>query len=169
MARRFRGEWVHKVDQKGRVSVPAPFRRALEEGDPDWNPESAPNLVLIFGFSAQPFIEGYTMRAIEELDDMIADLPRFSPERESLERMLQTKSLQTQIDENGRIVLPARLREQFAIGDEAMFAGRGETFQIWSNESYAARESEFAAEMAQPGRERELLAMLDKRRRESAS
>ena len=35
MARRFRGESVHKVDNKGRVSIPAPFRRILEEGDPE--------------------------------------------------------------------------------------------------------------------------------------
>ena len=35
-ARRFRGESVHKVDAKGRVSIPAAFRRVLEDGDPDW-------------------------------------------------------------------------------------------------------------------------------------
>ena len=35
MARRFRGESVHKVDAKGHVSIPAPFRRVLEEGDPN--------------------------------------------------------------------------------------------------------------------------------------
>ena len=40
MKRRFRGESVNKVDAKGRVSVPAAFRRALEEGDPD-SPASA--------------------------------------------------------------------------------------------------------------------------------
>ncbi|MCK4861351.1 MAG: cell division/cell wall cluster transcriptional repressor MraZ, partial [Rhodobacteraceae bacterium] len=32
MARRFRGKSVHKVDAKGRVSIPASFRRVLEEG-----------------------------------------------------------------------------------------------------------------------------------------
>ena len=50
MKGRFRGESVHKVDQKGRVSVPASFRRVIEEGDPDWgagvNPVSYTHLTL---------------------------------------------------------------------------------------------------------------------------
>ena len=35
--RRFRGEAENKVDAKGRISIPAPFRRILEEGAPDWS------------------------------------------------------------------------------------------------------------------------------------
>ena len=35
MAEAFRGEFNQKVDGKARVSIPAPFRRVLEAGDPD--------------------------------------------------------------------------------------------------------------------------------------
>ena len=34
MSRRFRGESHHKVDAKGRVSIPASFRRVIEASDP---------------------------------------------------------------------------------------------------------------------------------------
>jgi len=44
--RRFRGEAENKVDNKGRVSIPAAFRRILEEGDPDWSSGLNPNLLL---------------------------------------------------------------------------------------------------------------------------
>ena len=47
--RRFRGEGHHKVDGKGRVSIPASFRRVLESGDPDWTDGLNPNLVIVYG------------------------------------------------------------------------------------------------------------------------
>ena len=47
--RRFRGEAENKVDAKGRISIPAPFRRILEEGDPDWSSSLNPNLVIVYG------------------------------------------------------------------------------------------------------------------------
>ena len=40
MGRRFRGESHHKVDAKGRVSIPASFRRVLEAGDPNWQSDA---------------------------------------------------------------------------------------------------------------------------------
>ena len=125
MTRRFRGESVHKVDQKGRVSVPAAFRRVLEEGDPDWTEGLAPNLVLIYGMPSGNCIEGYTVDGANRLDDKVARLPTFSRERRALERLLSTKSVYAQVDENGRIVLPQRLREEFGLETEAYFAGMG--------------------------------------------
>ena len=136
MIRRFRGESVHKVDQKGRVSVPAPFRRVLEEGDPDWTEGLAPNLVLIYGMPSGHCLEGYTIEGAARLDDKVSRLGSFSRERRALERLLNTQSIYAQVDENGRIVLPQRLREMFGLGTEALFAGMGEHFQVWSPESY---------------------------------
>ena len=132
MIRRFRGESVHKVDGKGRVSVPASFRRVLEEGDPDWTEGLNPTFVLVYGSPSGRCLDGYTVEGIAKIDDKISRLPTFSPERKALERWLNTQSVYVQVDENGRMVLPARLREQIGLGDEATFAGMGDRFQIWA-------------------------------------
>lgn len=136
MTRRFRGESVHKVDQKGRVSVPALFRRAIEEGDPDWSPGNNPTFVLIYGMPSGHCLEGYTMEGAARLDEKVSALPSFSKARRALERLLNTQSVYVQVDENGRIVLPQRLRDMFALDAEAYFAGMGEHFQIWSPAAY---------------------------------
>ena len=118
MLRRFRGESVHKVDQKGRVSVPAPFRRVLEEGDPDWTAGLVPNLVLIYGMPSGNCLEGYTIEGAARLDEKVSRLPQYSPQRRYLERIINTQSTYAQIDENGRIVLPQRLRDMFGLDTE---------------------------------------------------
>ena len=71
MSRRFRGESEHKVDTKGRVSIPALFRRVLEAGDPDWQSGQNPQLVVVYGDHRRNYLECYTMEAIEEVDAKI--------------------------------------------------------------------------------------------------
>lgn len=138
MARRFRGESVHKVDGKGRVSIPAPFRRVLEEGDPDWVPGANPNLVLLYGLPGRPCLECYSLRAMEALDDKISALPSFSRDRLILERTINTQSVYAQVDENGRMVLSQKLRDAAGVTGEAIFAGMGDRFQIWEPAAYRA-------------------------------
>lgn len=161
MPRGFRGEQTAKVDAKGRVSVPPMFRRILEEGDPDWMKGLTPNFVLVYGRPELKAIEGYTMQSIAEVDRMIEALPQFSFDRERLSRMLNTKSLYAQLDEPGRMTLPQRLRDEFGIADEVLFAGMGATFQIWAPDAFERNERE-AAEAA-AGRETDLYALLNNR------
>ena len=78
MSRRFRGESVHKVDGKGRVSIPAAFRRVLEENDPDYTSGLNPNLIIVYGNSKRTFLEGFSVASINEVDEKIAALPRGS-------------------------------------------------------------------------------------------
>ena len=136
MIRRFRGESLHKVDAKGRVSVPAAFRRVLEEGDPEFTGGSYPNFVVVYGGVRGNCLEGYTISSITKVDKLISKLPRFSSDREILERFINTQSTYMQLDENGRIVLSYRLKEKIGIRDEAIFAGMGEKFQIWEPNNY---------------------------------
>ena len=140
MVRRFRGESHHKVDGKGRVSIPALFRRVLEAGDPHWTDGLNPELVIVYGDHRRKFLECYTMEAIAEVDAKIAALPRGSVQRKMLERMFHGQSYPTSVDETGRIVLPAKLRTKIGIEDEAFFIAAGDTFQIWKPETYETEE-----------------------------
>tara|TARA_B100001778_G_C18477843_1_gene578879 strand:- start:422 stop:892 length:471 start_codon:yes stop_codon:yes gene_type:complete len=124
------------VDSKGRVSVPAQFRRVLEEGDPDFISGQNPSCALVYGRKERRCIEGYSIAAINEVDNLVSKLPRYSREREILERMLNTQSSYAQIDDNGRLVLSIKLRQMIGISDEAILIGMGDKFQIWEPELY---------------------------------
>jgi len=138
--RRFRGEGHHKVDAKGRVSIPASFRRVLEAGDPDWTEGLNPNLVIVYGDHRRKHLDCYTIEAIDEVDAQIAAMPRGSIERRMLQRLFHGQSFPTSVDETGRLVLPQKLREKIGLEGEAFFIAAGDTFQIWKPETYDSEE-----------------------------
>ncbi|MFC7703277.1 division/cell wall cluster transcriptional repressor MraZ [Plastorhodobacter daqingensis] len=138
MAQTFRGEFNQKVDTKGRVSIPAPFRRVLEAGDPDWAEGQRPRFVIVYGDERRKFLECYTISAMREVEAQIARLPRGTPRRRLLERVMITLSHTCEVDEDGRIVLPQKLRDKIALSAEAVFAGALDTFQIWQPAAYEA-------------------------------
>jgi MraZ protein len=120
----------------------------LEEGDPDWTDGLRPELVLVYGTSAQNYIEGYTVIAMDAIEDAIEELP-YGDDREEMEMNYSTKSLSVNIDDTGRIILPPMLVEKLGLDGEAVFAGTGKTFRIWHPDTYAdyvaAREAAMAA------------------------
>ena len=145
MVRRFRGEGVQKVDGKGRVSIPAHFRRVLESGDPAWVDGKTPEFVIVYGDHRRSFLECFTVDAADEVDARIDALPRGSAKRRALETLFNGQSLPASVDETGRIVLPAKLRQKIGIDTEADFIAMGDTFQIWKPETYGANDSDVDA------------------------
>ena len=146
MVRRFRGEFHQKVDGKGRVSIPADFRRVLETGDPTWTDGKSPEFVIIYGSQRQHYLECYTIEAANEVDEKIAALPRGSMDRRMLERLFNGQSVRTSVDETGRIVLPQKLRDKIDIDGQAYFMATGDTFQIWKPETFEEEEAAKAEE-----------------------
>lgn len=136
---RFRGEGIHKVDGKGRVSIPADFRRVIAAGDPDWSEGKAPNFVIFYG-DTKPVLRCYTVEAFEELEEQIAQHPLGSQRRRILSKLYSGRSLTSTLDDSGRIVLPILRRRQIGLEGEAYFIAAGDTFEIWRPETYQAEE-----------------------------
>lgn len=142
MARRFRGEFDQTIDGKGRVSVPAPFRRVIEAGDPSWTDGQRPNLVIVYGSEKQRYLNCFTMEAIEEIDQRIELMPIGSKERRVMERLFNGYSADAQVLEDGRIMLPAKLRKKLDLEDKAYFIASGDHFQMWKPETYQEVEAD---------------------------
>lgn len=149
MARRFRGSETFKVDAKGRVSIPASFRRVIEAGDPDWQTGSRPNILIVYGGPERKYLEVFTMEAVYEIDDQIDAMQRGSTERAEIEELMYAQSHQTDIDGDGRLVLPQKLREKIGLKGEAYFASAGTSFKIWDPETYADEQAAIAAARAE--------------------
>ena len=145
MSRRFRGEFIQKLDDKGRVSVPVAFRRVIEAGDPDWPEAKQANFVLVYGDERRNFFECYTIEGADAIDERIEMLDEDSPERRDLEEFFNGFSLLMSVDDSGRVVIPERQREKIGLSGEAYFIAYGSTFQIWRKEDYEARDRPSAA------------------------
>jgi len=138
MSEAFRGEFTQKVDGKARVSIPAAFRRVLETGDPD---ATRKRIVIVYGDERRKFAECYTVAGAQRLEAMIRKLPLGSMQRRLLERNMVTLSVTLEIDDDGRIVLPPKVRAKTGLSGEAgeaVFAGTLDTFQIWKPAIYDA-------------------------------
>lgn len=132
MRARFHGTSTHKVDAKGRVSIPAEFRRVLDQQDPERDPGTNPSVILLYGDARNPWFDCYTVRAMEDIDEQIEDMDDGDPDRLALEEYFYEKSEFLRIDDSGRLVLSKALRDRIGIRDEAVFAARGRTFRIHS-------------------------------------
>ncbi|WP_102107573.1 division/cell wall cluster transcriptional repressor MraZ [Oceaniglobus roseus] len=134
----FIGEHDNKIDTKGRMSVPADFRRVLEEGDPKWEPGKNASMAIVHGTEARNYLEVFTMTSFERVHKKISKLPPASKQRRALEILYAAKTVTATLDETGRIVLPARLRDKLNLQGAVKIVGSGQTFKIWEPAVYEA-------------------------------
>lgn len=149
MARRFRGSETYKVDGKGRVSIPARFRRVIEQGDPEWETGKRPQVLIVYGDEHQKCLELYTMEAVDEIDARIALLPRGSAVRRRAERKMNSYAYEAEIDDEGRLSLPREYRDRFGLSEQAYFVAGSDTLEIWNPETFAVVEAELDARDAE--------------------
>lgn len=143
MGNGFTSTFHHKVDSKGRVSVPAGFRRAL---DADAGAgESATELLLLPSFEKLNCLEAYQPSYLRKIQEGINRMKPGSPRRRWVERKVNAPLITLPLDPAGRVILGPTLREKygFAFGENVVFCGLGQTFQIWSENEFNAFDDAF--------------------------
>ena len=139
------GEYQHKMDNKGRVIIPAKFREEL--GD---------NFVATRGLDNCLFV--YPMNEWNTLKDKLTSLPITSKEARSFVRFFFSGATECELDKQGRISLPANLRNYADLNKKIVIIGLGSRIELWAEEKWdnyldSAEESseEIAATMEELG------------------
>jgi len=115
----FFGEFEYKIDQKGRVPIPPKFRRELREG-----------MVLTPGI--EKCIVAYPLAEWKKIATSLTSGSVTPSKLRKLNRALFATAFSTNIDGQGRIALPAPLREHAEIVDEVIVAGDNTYLEIWN-------------------------------------
>lgn len=126
----FLSSYTNKIDKKGRVSVPARYRSILAD-------KGFASVVLF------PTINGDAINAcdMDVMEKLLSDLGGFDPysqERDADADVLMTESVELSIDGDGRITVPLDMLQEVGIDGQCIFAGRGDSFQIWQPKAFEA-------------------------------
>jgi MraZ protein len=135
----FLGEFVHAIDDKNRLAIPARFRQELAEG-----------LYVTKGVDRCLYVltpEGWT-----RLADRIAGLPSMQASVRQLQRHFFAGAVQVVPDKLGRIVIPQSLRDYAQLDGEVVVAGVHSRIELWSRSAWdqeQARVDEQTASLAE--------------------
>jgi MraZ protein len=119
----FLGEFVHTVDEKGRLIIPARFRSDLDLG-----------LVVTRGIDRCLAI--YPMEEWKRLAKQVSDLPMTNRSARAFRRFVFASASDVALDKQGRVLIPPRLRDYAGLDGEVVVAGLNTYIEVWNPESW---------------------------------
>ncbi len=135
----FMGEFQHSVDAKGRLIVPAKLREGL--GDRFIATKGLENCLFVF-----------PQREWEAFGDKLRALPMASGAARAFTRLFFSGATEVEVDPQGRILLPANLREYAGIDKDVVIVGVSSRVEIWAKpkwEEYCQKAEESYEETAE--------------------
>ena len=117
------GEFRHSLDAKGRVFLPARWREEL--GDV---------VVITQGLDRCLFL--MSRPRFEEFAQRFDELPVERKDARAYSRIFFSKASEEQVDTQGRITIPANLRDLATLGKELVLSGVSRRAEIWDRTLY---------------------------------
>jgi MraZ protein len=119
----FLGEFVHTIDEKGRLTIPARFRADLASG-----------LVVTRGIDRCLAI--YPMEEWNRLAKRVSDLPVTDRRARAFRRLVFANASDAIPDKQGRVLIPPRLREYVGLDGEVVITGLNTYIEVWNPDSW---------------------------------
>ncbi len=125
----FLGEFEHSIDDKGRLSIPARFRQALEAG-----------LYITRGLERCLVI--WDVESWRQMADRVTGLNPWQADARRLQRHFFSGAVQAQPDKLGRVVVPQFLRAYANIGADVVVVGLADRIEVWAREEWERERTE---------------------------
>jgi len=116
----FIGEYSHSLDDKGRLAIPAKFRRELLKG-----------AVVTRGLDNCLFL--YTKSEWQKLVEKLSTLPIGQSDSRAFARLMLAGAMDVNLDKQGRIILPEYLRKFADLKKKTIIAGLFNRLEIWDD------------------------------------
>ena len=126
----FLGSYVHQVDEKGRLSLPASFRRGVTEG---------PLVVVQVHDGALTL---YPEATWVEVEARLIELLRRQPEARPYILGITSAAAEVVPDKQGRILIPQRLMNAVGLSDAALLVGVIDRIEVWDPARFETTVSE---------------------------
>lgn len=125
----FIGDYVCKLDAKGRLVVPVAFRKEMQG-------EEGCSFVLRRSIFDE-CIDVYPKREWERLvGDLRSKVSRFNGEHARFMRAFFQGVVEVEVDGNGRILVPRKMLDEAGIGAEAVMVGLDAKIELWERGRY---------------------------------
>ncbi|MCC8081036.1 MAG: division/cell wall cluster transcriptional repressor MraZ [Lachnospiraceae bacterium] len=132
----FKGQYNHSVDAKGRIIMPAKFREILGE-----------EFVVTKGMDGCLFV--YSNEEWENIENKFRNVSSANKDARKFMRFFFAGAADCEVDKQGRVLIPPKLREYAGLQKEVVLAGVGNRIEIWNTENWQENEFDDMDEIAE--------------------
>ncbi len=119
------GTHEHSIDDKNRLTLPAKFRARFADG-------------VVLAFSQDGCLEAHPVAQYEEtVSARITSIDPISKEAKVMRRAYFSSATVTELDKQGRVVLPASLAQRAGIEKDVIVAGLYDHLEIWDRDAWS--------------------------------
>ena len=120
----FRGSFEYSLDDRGRVAIPAKYRVEF------------PNNLAVITPSAEGCLRVFPEAAFQQMSEDLAATSATTVAGRRLRRTFDARAFDAELDRQGRILIPARLRELAGLEGTVVVAGNRECLELWNPEAW---------------------------------
>ncbi|PIR46680.1 MAG: division/cell wall cluster transcriptional repressor MraZ [Candidatus Vogelbacteria bacterium CG10_big_fil_rev_8_21_14_0_10_45_14] len=133
------GEYIHTIDSKKRLALPAKFRR-----------EVGTKLIVSTGFERSLYV--HTPGSWEKMTEELSGTSLGTADERSLNRFFLASAFETDVDAIGRILIPDYLKDFAGLTEKVAVIGLRSRIELWDEEEwqkYKARVAKDADKLAE--------------------